>query len=681
MRRYNLDMTGQQIKKRINDLRLEINHHNDLYYQQDKPELSDIAFDKLLAELIELEKANPDLLTPDSPSQRVGGAPIDGFNTIEHTQPMYSIDNTYNEGELRAWDERLRKQLTIQAGDVRYVCEPKVDGLALSIRYEDGVFVYAVTRGDGRRGDDVSANVKTIKSVPLKLKTPGDALFGDPPQVLEVRGEVYMDNAEFDRINQKQIDQGKETYANPRNFTSGTLKQLDPKITASRRLKFVAHGFGQIDPLLDDSYEAALKQIKSFGLPIAENLRAFDSIDQVAKWICEFASLRTTLAYNTDGMVVKVDSQKQRDALGYTSKSPRWVIAYKYPAEQVQTTLNDVTWQVGKNGTLTPVAELEPVLVAGTTVKRASLHNIEQIQRLDLHIGDVVTVEKAGEIIPQVVAADATKRRNAKAVLPPKLCPSCQSPVEKELDGPYIRCENPACPAQLKERLRHFAARAQMNIERLGDALIDQLVDASKVKTFADIFRLTRDDLLELERMGDKSADNVIASIAGTKDRPLDRVIAGIGVRHVGNTVSRQIAAAFGSFAGIAAASVEQLAAIDGVGDIIAKAVFDFFQSAVGRSIIADLQSVGIDPTQAASSVDLLLAGQSIVVTGTLVKYDRHQIEELIVTLGGKAAGSVSKKTSFVVAGENAGSKLEKAQLLGVPVLTEDEFLAKIGRE
>jgi DNA ligase (NAD+) len=455
---------------------------------------------------------------------------------------------------------------------------------------------------------------------------------------------------------------------------------LDPKITRSRNLKFVAHGFGQVAPPLDDSYFEALQQIKTTGLPIAADLKRFDSIDEVAAYIQEFAQTRTSLPYNTDGMVVKVDSQRQRDVLGYTSKSPRWVIAYKYPAEKVQTVLSDVTWQVGKNGTLTPVAELEPVLVAGTTVKRASLHNIEQIQRLGLHLGDAVTVEKAGEIIPQVVAVDVTKRVTAAApVVAPTTCPSCAAPVEKEPDGPYIRCENPSCPAQLKERLRHFAARAQMNIDRLGEALIDQLVDAEKVHTFADLFRITRDDLLSLERMGEKSADNVLASIAGAKDRPLDRVLAGIGVRHVGNTVSRQLAGAFGSFAGIADASLEQLAAIDGVGDVIAQAVFDFVHSDVGQKTIADLRSVGIDPQQVRSTGQKqILTGQSIVVTGTLSKFDRHQIEELIVSLGGKASGSVSKKTSFVVAGENAGSKLEKALSLGVPVLSEDEFLTRV---
>ncbi|GIW75728.1 MAG: hypothetical protein KatS3mg104_0791 [Phycisphaerae bacterium] len=389
------------------------------------------------------------------------------------------------------------------------------------------------------------------------------------------------------------------------------------------------------------------------------------------------------MPYNTDGMVVKIDSQQQREKLGYTSKSPRWVIAYKYPAEQVQTILKDVTWQVGKNGTLTPVAELEPVFVAGTTVKRASLHNIEQIQRLGLHLGDIVTVEKAGEIIPQVVGVDANRRKpDAKPVLPPSVCPSCGSRVEKEPDGPYIRCENPSCPAQLKERLRHFAARGQMNIEHLGEALIDQLVDSGKVKSFADLFRITKDDLLTLERMGSKSADNVIASIQEARSRSLDRLLAGLGIRHVGTTVARLLASSLGSLDALAGATVEQLGSISGVGPIIAQAVYDFFHSDAGQTVIRDLKSVGIDPKQTggAPTNDQILTGQSIVVTGTLQNFDRQQIEDLIVSLGGKAVGSVSRNTSFVLAGENAGSKLDKARSLGIPILTESEFLKKIGR-
>ncbi|MBC7784072.1 MAG: NAD-dependent DNA ligase LigA [Burkholderiales bacterium] len=691
-------------QQRIEQLRRELEKHNQLYYVQARQEVSDFEYDKLMSELIALETSHPEFFTTDSPSQRVGGAPIEGFETFEHTQPMYSIDNTYTEEDLRAWDERVRK--TLDGEQPAYVCEPKVDGVAVSLRYENDLFVRALTRGDGRRGDDVTANVRTIRSVPLRLSderreskdksgksnassrsgSVAPAVAAPVFAVLEVRGEIYMDNADFVKVNERQREAGKEIYANPRNFTAGTLKQLDPRIAASRKLQFVAHGFGQIDPAPDDSYYKILQQLRGIGVPTGEQTRRYATIDDVASWIQQFAQIRPTLDYNTDGMVVKVDSKAQREVLGYTSKSPRWVIAYKYPSEQMPTLLNSVTWQVGKNGTLTPVAELEPVFLAGTTVKRATLHNIEQIQRLDLYLGDTVTIEKAGEVIPQVVAVVATERdRSAEPVVAPVVCPSCGASVAKEVDGPYIRCENPACPAQLKERLRHFAARGQMNIEKLGEALIDQLVDAGKTKSFADIFRLTADDLQALPRMGTRSAQNVLASIQTSRGRSLDRLIAGLGIRHVGTTVGRLLAREFASLDEIRDADVERLAAVNGMGDVIAQSVFDFFHSDAGASIITDLKSVGIDPQgtpKVAADTSLLpLAGQSIVVTGTLAAYDRHQIEELIIALGGKFASAVSKKTSFVVAGENAGSKLEKARELGVTILTEAEFLKKVGRE
>ena len=412
---------------------------------------------------------------------------------------MMSIDNTYDADELRAFDTRVRKGL--DGAQPKYVLEPKVDGVAVSLRYESGRLILAATRGDGARGDDITANAKTIRPIPLLLKDHKHL-----PRILEVRGEVYMTNEQFQKINKKREEAGEELFANPRNFTAGTLKQLDPKITASRNLKFVSHGLGEVDPPFKlDSYFEILDLLKHFGLPTNEQTNLVDNIDEAVEDIEAFAKIRGTLKYQTDGMVVKVDSLAQRDILGVTSKAPRWVIAYKYPAEQVQTVLNGVRWQVGKNGTLTPVADMEPVFVAGTTVKRASLHNIEQIQNLDIHIGDTVIIEKAGEIIPQVVLVVKPKRpKDAKPIKPPTKCPSCGAPVEKETDGPYIRCVNPACPAQLKERLRWFCARNQMNVERLGEALIDQLVEHGLLKTFADIYKLTKEQLMNLERMGDK---------------------------------------------------------------------------------------------------------------------------------------------------------------------------------
>lgn len=666
----------ESVRAKIERLRGELHHHNYLYYVLNKPAISDRDFDRKLAELIELEKAHPELASDDSPTQRVGGEPIDEFRTVEHAVRMMSIDNTYDEAEVRAFDERVRKAL----GDQKYiyVLEPKVDGVAVNLRYESGRLVQAATRGDGRRGDDITANVRTIRSIPLRLVA-GKLV----PKVLEVRGEIYMENAEFQRINRERESKGEETFANPRNFTAGTLKQLDPKITASRRLRFSAHGLGQVDPPPDDSYWENLKQLRSFGIPTSEHDQRAKSIDEVVRIIEDFAKARGTLAYQTDGMVVKIDSLAQRDQLGATSKAPRWVIAFKYPAEQVQTVLRDVEWQVGKGGTLTPVARLEPVFVAGTTVSNASLHNIEQIEAKDIHIGDTVVVEKAGEIIPQVVQVILEKRpKGARKVKQPTTCPSCGSRVEKEADTPYIRCVNPACPAQLKERLRWFCARNQMDIERLGEALIDQLVDAGLLKTFADIFRLKQEQLVELDRMGEKSAQNVIDSIEAAHDRGLDRLLAGLGIRHVGNRIAYVLASNFGSLGALASASREDLSRVHEIGEVIADSVHDFFHNKAGIEAIRKLKDVGIDPQMAKPTVDaskLPLAGQTIVVTGTLEKMARTEIEELIAKLGGKASGSVSRKTSFVIAGESAGSKLDKARELGIPVLTEAEFLDKIG--
>jgi DNA ligase (NAD+) len=668
---------GENAKNKIQKLREEIDRHNYLYHVLAKPTITDQEYDRLLRELVDLETAHPEFFSPDSPSQRIGGEPVEGWHTVEHAVRMMSIDNTYNEEELRAFDDRVRRGL--DGEKFGYVVEPKVDGVAVSLRYENSRLALAATRGDGRRGDDISANVRTIRSIPLLLR---DAK--NPPKILEVRGEIYMENSIFQAINKKRQEAGEETFANPRNFTAGTLKQLDPKITASRKLRFVAHGLGQVEPQMFDSYWDWLQRLHALGFPISQHTAQCENIDEVLKKIESFAKMRGTLAYQTDGMVVKVDSFAQREKLGATSKAPRWVIAFKYPAEQVQTILRAVDWQVGKAGTLTPVARMDPVFVAGTTVSNASLHNIEQIDQKDIHIGDTIVIEKAGEIIPQVVQVIAKKRpKNAEKVVAPKKCPSCGSKVEKEVDGPYIRCVNPACPAQLKERMRWFTARNQMNIERLGEVLIDKLVEAGILKTFADIYKLTKEQLMSLERMGEKSAQNVIDSINISRERGLDRLLAGLGIRHVGNRGAYVLANHFGSLDAIAKASKEELAEVHEIGEVIADSVYDFFHNEAGVAAIAAMKAVGIDPHTAKPQAagELPLAGQTVVVTGTLQKFGRSEIEELILKLGGKASGSVSKKTSFVVAGENAGSKIDKAQELGVKVISESEFLQRIGQE
>jgi DNA ligase (NAD+) len=628
-----------------------------------------------MKELTDLEAANPEFFSADSPTQRVGGAPIEGFKSVDHAVRMMSIDNTYDEADVRAFDERVRKRLDGQTP--AYVLEPKVDGVAATLRYENGVLVLAATRGDGRVGDDITAQARTIQAIPLRLHERKKI-----PAVVEVRGEIYMPNAEFLKLNKQREEAGEEVYKNPRNLTTGTLKQLDPKITAQRKLRFIAHGLGQVDPLEIATYWEWLQLIREWRLPVAENLYHAKTVDEVIADIAAFAEIRGKLPYQTDGMVVKVDSFAQRDLLGATDKFPRWAVAYKYKAEQMQTQLQSVDWQVGKNGTLTPVARMTPVFLAGSTVSNASLHNIDQIRKLEIHEGDTIVIEKAGEVIPYVRQAVPEKRlKGAKPIEPPTQCPSCGSTVAKDADGPYIRCINPDCPAQFREKLKWFVGRNQMDIENVGEVLVEQLVDAGFVKTFADLYRLKREQLLGLERMGEKSAAAVLASIEGSRTRGLDRLLAGIGIRHVGNRVAYVLASNFGSMDELEKATVDQLGAVHEIGDVIAQSVFDFFHNPAGQHIVAEFKSVGLDPKmEKPKTEDQPLAGKTIVVTGTLPTLDRNEVEELIVKLGGKASGSVSKKTSYVLAGESAGSKLDKAKVLGVEVIDEAEFLKRIGR-
>jgi len=660
---------------RIEHLRKELERHNHLYYVAAKPVISDQEYDRLMRELAMLEAAHPDMVTPDSPTHRVGGRPIEGFKTVPHAVPMLSIDNTYDEQEVRAFDERVCKLLADE--QPTYVLEPKVDGNSASLRYERGILVLAATRGDGREGDDITAQAKTIQTIPLRLR--GNGAF---PAVMEVRGEVYMPNSVFQEINKKRQAAGEDTFMNPRNLTAGALKQLDPKVTASRRLAFVVHGSGQVQPPPNDSYWQWLELLKGWGLPISGYAVRVEGIDRVLEEIAACGEVRGKLPFQTDGMVVKVDSFAQRQRLGATSKAPRWVIAFKYQAEQMPTILRQVDWQVGKGGTLTPVARLEPVYLGGVTVSNATLHNIDQIRKLDLHIGDTVVVERAGEVIPYIRQAIVEKRpRGAKPVAEPQICPSCSATAQKEPGQPYIICVNPTCPAQFRERVKWFCARGQMDIENVGEALVDQLVDKGLVKTYADLYRLKKEQLLELERMGGKSARNVVDAIAESKSRGLDKLLAGLGIRHVGSRVALVLAGHFGCLDALAAASTEQLSSVNEIGAAIAASVHEFFHNKFGMHTVSDLQSVGVDPkadAPAPTAGALPLAGQTIVVTGTLEKFSRQEIEELITKLGGRASGSMSKKTSFLVAGAEGGSKLDKARQLGVRIVSEEQFLKMI---
>jgi DNA ligase (NAD+) len=659
------------IHKTIEQLRDEIRRHEVLYYVHNAPEISDQQYDKLFAELKTLEADHPELITPDSPTQRVSEQPVDGFETVAHTVPMLSIDNTYNEDELRKFDERVVKGL--EDANYDYTVEPKIDGLAISLRYENGHLTRAATRGDGRRGDDVTSNIRTIKAIPLSLD--GKNI----PNLLEIRGEVYMPKAAFAELNTAKVEAGEPEFANPRNAAAGSLKLLDARITATRKLAFFAYSLGQVSEPLAENHFDSLQKLKDLGLPV-NTIEKAKNIDKALKICHQWEKKKDSLDYQIDGMVIKVNRYDQHDRLGTTGRAPKWCIAYKFAAEQAETTVESIDVQVGKNGTLTPVANLKPVQLAGTTVKRATLHNFEQVARLDVRCGDTVIIEKAGEIIPQVVDV-IVKQRDLFKSQPfemPTQCPACGGAVEKDENGVYLRCVNPNCTAQLKERLEYFVGKGQMDIDKLGPALIEQLVETKLVKTFADIYTLRFDQIVQLDRMADKSAANVADSIEKSRTRPLWRLIAALGIRNVGGQSAQILANEFGSLDKLMAATVEELTAIDQIGPIMAESIHDFLHDDDNVKVIEAMLAAGVKPTAPKEKASSVLEGMTIVVTGTLKNHTRQQIEQMIKDHGGKTASSVSKKTSLLVAGENAGSKLEKAQKLEIEIINEAEFIKRI---
>jgi len=671
--------------KRVEELRRLIRKADRAYYVDHAPSMADSEYDQLLRELQTLEDEHPELADPNSPTQRVAGEPIKGFKTIAHTVPMQSIDNTYSIEDLRAWHKRVLKGLGIEesaGGDlfgkpqaVGYVCDPKIDGVAISLRYEKGRLITAVTRGDGEKGDDVTAQVRAIRAVPLELSASGK---GAIPAVLEVRGEIFMPNAEFVRINREKEAAGEPPFANARNSTAGTLKNLDPKVTAARRLNLVAHGRGEVRGLDDvDSYSEFLQRLKALGIPVSPHTRVCDSIEEVEKTIEAFQSERAALGYGVDGMVIRVDRFDQQDQLGKTSRAPRWCIAFKYPAEQGETILEHVEWQVGKGGTLTPRATMKPIFIAGTTVSHATLHNIEEIRRKDIRVGDTVIVEKAGEIIPQVVGfVPARRPKGVKPIEPPKHCPACGGTVEQE--GPKVFCVNPECPEQFREKLMWFVGRDRMDIEGLGEKLVDQLIDAGLVHHFADVFLLPgkREELLALERMGEKSVDNLITGIEEAKKRGLARVLAGLGIRHIGVSAAKTIAKHFPDAEALLDASVEELMELPDFGEVTAPVLHDYLHSKQGRDAFTRLAKSGVDLAsplyrKRETASGSLFAGKTVVLTGTLESFTRPELTEKLEALGAKVSGSVSKKTDLVIAGESAGTKLDKARELGIEVWDE----------
>lgn len=663
------------VEDELRRLREEIRHHDQLYYVEADPEISDLEYDRLLKQLQQLEAEHPELITPDSPTQRLGDAPVPHLRQVAHRVPMLSIDNTYSRDELAAYFQRTEKLLDGEA--IEWVMEYKIDGVAASIVYEQGLLSLAVTRGNGEVGDDITHNIRTIRDLPLML-------VGDPvPAALEVRGEVYMTDADLADLNVRQVEAGLEPYKNTRNVTAGTIRLLDPAIAAKRKLRFFAHGVGQTDGLTATTHIDFLNEIKRFGIPATPNVRLLKSSEEALATIAELEAAMPDLPFEIDGIVFKVNRLDQRQELGIRSKSPRWMVAYKFERYEAVTRLERIGVQVGKTGAITPVAYLQPVNIADTTVSRASLHNADEIERLDVREGDLVVVEKAGKIIPKVIRVEKHLRTEDLPVFRfPQHCPVCREPLTRDEGGVYIRCTNPTCPAQLQQRLVYYASRTGMDIDGLGDKIVDQLVQQNLVASVADLYRLTAEQLIErLQLVKERKATKLIEAIEQSKSRGLARVLTSIAIRHVGPRVAKLLTRRYPTIEALQAASVEELAAIHEVGDVIAKSVHQFLHSDAGQRLIDDLRAVGVELSEPQvagqqATTDAVFANKVVVVTGTLSRYTRTEIKELIERLGGRASESVSKKTDFVVAGENAGSKLTKAQQLGVPVLSEDEFAA-----
>jgi DNA ligase (NAD+) len=671
-------MTHAQAKARHAELVEEIRGHDEAYYVRAQPTISDPAYDRLYHELLDLEKEFPDLVTPDSPSQRVGGAPVTEFKPVRHLAAMRSLDNTYSQEEVREFVGRLNRLLPGEP--LEWIVEPKVDGIAMNLRYEEGKFVLGATRGDGTTGDDISANLRTIRSIPMRLK--GKNI----PPLLEVRGEVYLTKAGFKKLNAERAAAGEETFANARNAAAGSLKQLDPRVAAKRPLDIVIYGVGYPDIAenrLFETHDEALKWLKSAGFKTPEKTWHCRDLDELLKAIDELDKIRRDFAYETDGAVIKLNSAAQRERAGFTSKAPRWAMAYKYAAEQAETKLRDITIQVGRTGKLTPVAELEPVFLCGSTIARATLHNEDELRRKDIRIGDTVTIEKAGEVIPAVVGVVLTKRSGKERVFHfPTKCPECGTPVIKTQaaggTGTDWRCPNLECPAQLQGRLEHWCSRGAMDIEGGGEALISQVVRECSVRDVADMYSLKFDQLSSLERMGEKSARNFLDGIAASKKRELWRLIFGLGILHVGAGVAKSLARNFESLDAIANTSIEQLTETEDIGEVIAQSVTAWFSDKRNQTLIDRLRTAGLNfksDTFLAKAAPGPLKGKTLVLTGTLPSLKREEAQAKIEAAGGKVSGSVSKKTDYVVAGEEAGSKLEKARQLGVSVISEADLL------
>ncbi|CAM4307764.1 NAD-dependent DNA ligase LigA [Vibrio agarivorans] len=662
---------------RLQELRETLHYHAVKYYVEDSPELPDVEYDRLMRELLDLEAAHPELVTIDSPSQRVGGAPLAGFESVTHELPMLSLDNAFDDDELDGFAKRANERLIAEKVE-QFCCEPKLDGLAVSLLYENGVLVQAATRGDGSTGENITENVRTISAIPLKLQG------NNWPTRIEVRGEVFMPKAGFERLNEQAQKKGEKVFVNPRNAAAGSLRQLDSRITATRPLSFYAYSVGIVEGMsLSSSHYERFLQLKGWGLPMCPETQRLDNLEQVKEYYTSILDKRDALPYEIDGVVIKVDSIAQQESLGFVARAPRWAIAYKFPAQEELTTLNDVEFQVGRTGAITPVAKLEPIFVGGVTVSNATLHNADEIARLEVKIGDCVVIRRAGDVIPQIVSVVSERRpENAQEIVFPTQCPVCQSEVERVEGEAVARCSGGlVCQAQRKEALKHFVSRKALDVDGLGEKVIEQLVDREMVETPADLFKLSAGIITVLDRMGPKSAQNVVNALEKSKQTTLPRFLYSLGIREVGEATAANLAQHFLTLDSIQAASHEQLLEVSDVGEIVASHITAFFSQEKNQQVIDDLLAQGITWQEVEAideSTPQPLAGLTVVLTGSLSKLTRSDAKAALQNLGAKVTGSVSKKTDMLFAGENAGSKLAKAQELGIEIKTEDDLIAML---
>jgi len=665
---------NKQLAIKINKLRDQLNHHSYQYYVLDDPEIPDVEYDRLYRELQALEKNHPELITSDSPTQRVGDKPLDGFTQVKHEIPMLSLDNVFNEAELSDFNKRIQQRLDSD-DDISFAAEPKLDGLAVSLLYEKGLLVRAGTRGDGTTGENITQNIRTIQSIPLKL------LGKNIPELLEVRGEVFMPKAGFEKINKTAHENGEKQFANPRNAAAGSLRQLDPKVTAKRPLAMYCYAVGRVDGGAQlNTHSEMLDHLKQWGLPLCKERKVVQGVAGCVNYFNEMSALRDSLSYEIDGIVYKVNSLKLQKELGFVAKAPRWAIAHKFPAQEEITTINAIEFQVGRTGAITPVARLEPIFVGGVTVSNATLHNMDEVNRKDVRVGDQVIIRRAGDVIPEVVrVVPASRKADAKKILLPSACPVCGSEIEQEEGEAIARCSGGLfCSAQRKEAIKHFASRKAMDVDGLGDKLVEQLVDENCIETMADLFTLTVDKIIDLERMAEKSASNLIASLEKSKHTSLNRFIYALGIREVGEATARSLAQYFTSLKAIKFADEETLQQVDDVGPIVAAHIVRFFKQPHNLEVIEKLLASGIhwDVIDAVAKEEQTLEGKTFVITGTLVEMTRDEAKKALLARGAKVTSSVSKKTSYVVVGDNAGSKATKAEQLGVEMLDEAALIA-----